>query len=180
MADARKITIEIIGKTSDTGNNQAEKTTDPNGQLKKDLTALMHPIKTLESQTLGKSVLINQAYQQAKKAVVSAVDMSLNRYYSMKEDYLSQTNYSNIMTSINKVSSAGTAIIGGAIAGAELGPYGAVAGALIGSVGWGITEAISYQQRMSNAYQSLNTNNYSTNFGQVRAGLVNGGKGTEN
>ena len=180
MADTRKVTIEIIGKSTDTGNNQAEKPVDANGQLNKDLTALMHPIKTLESKLLGKSVLINQAYQQAKNSIINAVDWAHNRYFSLKENYLGQTTYNNIMTSIHKVSNFGTSTIGGAIVGAELGPAGAVTGAVIGAVGWGVNEFMSYQQKMSTAYQSLNASNYSTNFAQVRSGLINGGRGTEN
>ena len=70
--------------------------------------------------------------------------------------------------------------ISGAITGSALGPAGAVAGAVIGTVGWGVNEIMNYQQRMSNTYQLLNSNNFSTNFAQVRAGLINGGRGTEN
>ena len=180
MAETRKITIEIVGKTTDTGNNQAEKPVDENGQLKKNLTYLLHPIKTLEAQTLGKSVLINQAYQSAKNSIINAVEWTHNRYFSLKENYLGQMNYNNIMTSINKVASLGTSAISGAITGSALGPVGAVAGAVIGTVGWGVNEIMNYQQRMSNTYQLLNSNNFSTNFAQVRAGLINGGRGTEN
>lgn len=180
MADTRKITIDIISKTTSAGNNQAEKATESTGEVKSDLTTLLHPIKTAESNTLGKNILVYQAYQQAKKAIVTSVNATFTRYYSLSEDYIGENNYKNTMTAISKVTGFGTSVIGGAIAGSQLGVVGAVAGAVIGAVGYGVTEYLSYNSKISSYYQNLNATNYQTSFQQTRAGLTNGGKGTEN
>ena len=179
MAEVRKIVVEINDKTL-----QAEKQTtiinNETNNTEVNLSALIHPIKATEKHLLGKSVLLNQAYNVAKSGVKQSIDLSLNRYFNMKENYIGQTDYNNFMRGINVVSSVGTSIIGGAMLGSKLGIGGAIAGATIGGIGAGINLAISYQGRLSNYYSSLNASNISLQYGRERAGLVDGSKGTEN
>lgn len=180
MADIRKVTIEIVSKSGGGGNNQAKKPVDENGQLKKELETLLHPIKTAEEKILGKNVLVNQAYQNAKNAIIKSIDLSLRHYYNLKEDYLGENTYNIARTSISKVSGCWTSVIGGAIIGAEFGSTGALIGAGIGAATYGITETINWKSTMSNYNQSINASSYQVSFMRQRAGLTNGSKGTEN
>lgn len=168
MAETRKITIEIIQKNEQ---EQPEKPEDDKEQKK----------ASSEGKTLLKSVILNQGYQTAKKLVIQSVEESVDRYLTLTEDYMAQNTYNMVKTSISKMTSAGSTIIGGALAGAKVGGvYGAVAGIVIGTIGWGVSEYISYQSRMSGYYRSLNASNIEINYSRKRAGLVDGSRGTEN
>lgn len=168
MAETRKITIEIIQKNEQ---EQPEKPEDDKEQKK----------ASSEGKTLLKSVILNQGYQTAKKLVIQSVEASVDRYLTLTEDYMAQNTYNMVKTSISKMTNAGSTIIGGAIAGAKVGGVaGAVAGVVIGTIGWGVSEYISYQSRMSGYYRSLNASNIEMNYARKRAGLVDGSRGTEN
>lgn len=171
MADTRKITIEIITSDANTGQTNAISTQD---------TSEVQSAKS-EGKTLLKSVILNQSYQTAKKLVIQTVDAGLNRYLTLSEDYLAQNTINNVKTIINKVSSAGSTIMGGITSGATVGgPVGAIVGGVISAVGWGASEYISYQSRMSGYYANLNASNIETSYAQKRAGYTNGSRGTEN
>ena len=112
--------------------------------------------------------------------IVNSAEVSLNRYFSMSENYMAETDYRNTMNVINKSKSFAGSVLLGAKAGAALGPHGAAVGAIVMAASWVGNEAINYQQRMSNYYQNLNATNYQTEFDRTRLGLSNEGKGTEN
>ena len=158
--ETRKVTIEIV-TTESKPNPIKPKPTEEDGEIKR-----------TEFDNL-KSVLINQAYNQAKSLVSQAVNSSLNRYYNMKEDYMLENNINSIRTAINKTSSFATTIVGGAMVG------GAVGGVIAG-VGWLGSEAISYSNRWKDTYAQINATNYNKTFTKDRLGLTDGGKGTEN
>ena len=179
MAEIRKIVVEINDKVLQT-EKQTTIVNNETNNTEVNLTALIHPIKEAEKHLLGKSVLLNQAFNVAKSGVKQSIDLSLNRYFNMKENYIGQTDYNNFMRGINVVSSVGTSIIGGAMLGMKAGPIGAVAGATIGGVSAGINLFIGHQARLSNYYSSLNASNVSLQYGRERAGLIDGSKGTEN
>lgn len=112
--------------------------------------------------------------------IVNSAEVSLNRYFSMSENYMAETDYKNTMNVINKSTSFAGSVLLGAKAGAALGPYGAAVGSFVMAASWLGNEAINYRQRMSNYYQNLNATNYQTEFDRTRLGLSNEGKGTEN
>lgn len=181
MADTRTITINIVSKSGGIpSDNQAKNEKDTNGELKKTLETLLHPIQSAEKSLLGKNALVYQAYNQAKSLVSVSITSTLNKRFTLKEDYLAQNTYNQIKSNISKVSGVYTSIIGGAIIGANLGPVGAGIGAVIGATGYGLSNFISYQNTLSSYNQTLNANDYSTAFSRTRAGLTNGGRGTEN
>lgn len=120
------------------------------------------------------------AVRKVSDLVVNSVEVSMNRYFSMSENYIAETDLKNTMTVINKGRSLVSTVATSAMAGVALGPYGAAAGAIIGASLWVGNEIINYQQRMSNYYQNLNATNYQTEFDRTRMGLTNEGKGTEN
>lgn len=181
MADEKKIIIEILDSSNsrEKQNGTSDEETQEDG-LSKTLNKIFHPIRNVETATFGKNVILMQAYQQAKQQTIRTVEFYANRYFSLKEDYLSETTYSNAKTAISKVTGFAGAIGAGAIAGAKLGPAGAILGGIVGATGYGINEYISSVQTRQGYYQRLNAINYETNFAQFRAGLVDNSKGTEN
>ena len=172
--EARKITIEILNttKVEADGEKKKEKTASEE-KFDGDLSKLLHPIKSAEKAMFGKHILLKQAYDQAKSVVGNAINSSLNRYYSLSENYMLETDIANIKTGISKAASFGTTVVSGAMVG---GPWGAA----IAAVGWVANEAISYNNSLSNYYSQINTNNYNTQFSRTRASLYDNGRGTEN
>lgn len=169
MADERKIVIEIVDKTGQgndvtpTPNPQPTPSPMPNADTK----------QTKKQESTLKSVIINQAIEQAKAHVKQAVDVSLSQYFRLSENYMAENTISNIETTINKAISFGSAIAGGFAA-------GNVVGATVAGAGWAITEAIGTFGRMSQYYAQRNQINMQTAFVAERAGLTDGNRGTEN
>ena len=122
---------------------------------------------------------INEA-EQISSSVLSAGDFALSRTMSLQENYMGQQFVSNVEKTINIARQGISNIASGAVAGSALGPVGAVAGMAIGTVAFGVETYINYQQRMSGYYQQLNSTNFQTNFDQIKLGLINNSKGTEN
>lgn len=158
--DTRKIVVEIIS-TQGEGETTPPKPTDNDGKVKRN-----------EKEQL-KSVLLNQAYNQAKKLVVQSVNSTLSRYYNMKEDYMLENNVNAIKTIIGKTSSFATTVAGGAM-------IGGVAGGVIAGVGWLGSEAINVSNMWKDTYAQINATNYNKTFTKSRLGLIDGGRGTEN
>lgn len=177
MADNRKIVIEIVDKTDNTEISQLSSKLDIDPQkIKKEKTAKQKN----EFQHLT-SVLLNQAWQQAKSLAVNALNSTANRYFNLKEDYMNENLYNNIKQVYQTSSSIVNSTIGGAITGATVGGgVGAAIGAGIGLVGSSISEGMNAYNKISTIYSKLQTNNYNAVFNQTRAGLTNGSKGTEN
>ena len=168
MADTRKITIEIIQKSE--GGDTPELPNDNQAQEK----------TSSEGKSLLKSVILNQGYNTAKQMVISSVEASVNHYLTLTEDYMAQNTYNKVKVAISKVTSASSAIIGSAVAGSVAGPVGTAVGAIIETIGYGTSEFISYQSRMSGYYRSLNASNIDIDYAKRRTGLTNGSRGTEN
>ena len=179
MSETRKIVVEILNKDQ-VESTQQTIVNNENNMTQVNLTALLHPVKNVEKHLLGKSVLLNQAFNVAKSGISQSINLTMNRYFNMKEDYIGQTNFNNFMTSVNLVSSVGTSILGGALVGSRLGVGGAVVGGAIGGLGAGLNLFMGYEGKMSSYYSSLNASNYQTQFGRTRAGLTDNSRGTEN
>lgn len=174
MSETRKITIEILNKSQVTHEHYNHDV----GKEKKEtggaaLNKLLHPVRSLEKATVGKNVFINQVYQQAKQAVSQTLSISINRYFNLSEDYITENSYKNTMTTISKAKGAVTSVIGGAMA-------GGVVGGIVAAVGWAGSEILQNQAALSSYYQSINATSMQTEFSRTRAGLVDNGRGTEN
>lgn len=161
--ETRKVTIEIITseESKKSKNDTKPKAKDKEGKINRS------EFDKLES------VLINQAYNQAKSLVKQSVNSTLSRYYNMKEDYMLENNVSAIRNVINKTSSFATTISGGAM-------VGGIAGGIIAGAGWLISEGINVSNRWKDIYAEINATNYNKAFTKARLGLVDGGRGTEN
>ena len=110
-------------------------------------------------------VLVNQAVELGFNLVKQSLEDSFQRHQSLYEDYIGQYTTRNMSSLLKKGATALLALYAG-------GPIGAVA--------FATEEIFSSFNKYANALQQLNTTDYNTNFGRVRAGLVNNGRGTEN
>lgn len=172
MADTRKIVVELVQREE--GSAIPQPTPTPSGDTKtKEKT-------TSEGKILLKSVILNQGYNTAKRLVIQGVQANINHYFALSEDYMGENTYNNVMATLNNIKGMASSVIGGAVAGSVAGPIGAGVGALIGATSGVVSNYLSFQQRMSSYYQNLNASNYQTAYARKRAGLTDGGKGTEN
>lgn len=169
MAEVRKITIEIV--EGDGGGDDGEKTK----KKKKTKEEKEKENKKKAWKQIGKN-----AFNEAKEMLISGVENSLQREYTLTENYMAQTTYANAKKSISMVTSLGTTIAGAAKVGSLAGGAGIAVSVGVAVVSWAFNQQIAYQTRMSSYYQSLNASNYQSDFSQIRAGLIDGGRGTEN
>lgn len=174
MAETRKIVIEIRGGGGGPSPDPGGGTTVVN------IDMAIHPIQSVNRAALGAySVLINQAYQNAKSAISSEIEYSANRYFQMREDYIGETTYSNAKVAVSKATSLVSSVLSGAMMGSAV-PGGAAIGAVIAAGGWVATNIIEISQRQRTAMVRLASENASLAFARSRAGLTDGGRGTEN
>ena len=168
--DTRKLVIEIIDSSSGGELTQGKETKE---ESKTNLTKLLQPNQTKQTKDLAMNVLVNQAYRNAKDALIKTVEFNLNRYFTMHEDYMNENTYNNAKAAIGKMASFGTTVAAGAMMGGPI-------GASVAAIGWGVNQAMAEKSTMSQYYQGLNSTNMETSFNRTRAGLINNSRGTEN
>ena len=86
----------------------------------------------------------------------------------------------NVTTAIEKVTSFGTTIAGAVTVGSAFGPVGIALTTTIATVGWLINDGIEKEKRWQTARLTQNNANYNREFSAIRAGLIDGSKGTLN
>ena len=164
-SDARKITIEILDGSGGSDKDKEKETKKSTKKIKQEI------IKADTFKKVAKDV---------NNSVLSLAEGTVNRFFTLNEDYMAQDLYNNVKNSINKAKSLkGTAISIGKVAKTIGGVAGATAGVALGAATI-VTEMVNYRQRMGSYYQALNATNYQTGFSATRAGLVNDSRGTEN
>lgn len=167
--DRRIIVVKIITTGDDSSNKQEGSPEDVKEKNSK---------KEIES---GAKALVKMGTEKVGNIVMQTAQVSLNRYFSMSENYMAETDYQNAMTMINKSKSLYSTMASGVMMGAAVGgPVGMAIGSIISAGTFVASEFVNYQQRMSNYYQNLNATRYQTEFDRTRMGLTNEGKGTEN
>ena len=178
MGETRKITIEILNTNEE---SDAEKRI---AELEERFNKMLEPKtknKNKKEKISAKQYFTHKALDQAFSLIKQTTSMSVNRYFNLNEDYMSENSYRNISTAVNKGVSLATTVVGGAMAGAKVGGvWGGIGGAIISTIGWGGAEFIQNQATLSSYYQSINASNMQTNFSRTRAGLADNGRGTEN
>lgn len=169
MAEIRKITIEIL-------NSPTVSKDEDEGKKTRDLTSkLSSKGKNKETKSKWDAVqsFIHYSISNASQVVSTAISTSQSRYFSLSENYIAENNYQNTMTAINRGKSLVSAISAGTI---TMGPIGGV----VAGAGWIASNYFIERNAESSYYQNINATSMQTQFSRVRAGLVNGGKGTEN
>lgn len=163
--ETRKIVIEIVSKEAST---PSQKIID-----KVQKTDTTQTIETIKDGTLISSLVVNQAFNQVKGLVKNAAFYYMNKNFTLKENYIRNRDVENALTSINKITSLGTSVAGGFL-------LGNVAGAAVAAAGWAANEAFTAFKRQDQAMMGLNTTNIQNAYQRTRAGLNDGGRGTQN
>ena len=170
MANEKRIIVEI--KVTNEGSGEQNQPGSPNDTNQKNKK------KTKEEKATAYAI---ESAKRVGGAIINSAELSLNRYFSMSENYMAEVDYQNTLNVIQKASSLGMTVISGAKVGAAAGGViGAAVGTILSAAVWTGNEYTAYRQKMSNYYQNLNAANYQTEFDKTRLGLINEGKGTEN
>lgn len=188
QASKRVVTIRIVGgggSGDSSGKETKQKSVefDPRKILSKALDDAFPTLAKVKNSELAQFTI-----KKAGAVLSSSVSYATNRYFSLKEDYLSENVYNNIKSGVTKGLGMANSLISGAAAGAKTGSVfgpvgtavGAVLGASVGGFGYGLNQYVQYQQKMSGYYQQLNATNAQTQFQAKRLGLSNEGQNTLN
>lgn len=172
MAEEIKITI-VSGDQNDTALVEQLGETKEETLKTKKITESKKKSKESDKMLLGKSVFLNQTANKALNLIKETVDLQLNRYITLKEDYRLNSEINNAKTVLSKAFGISAAVGAGFTIG---GP----AGAAIGAVSYLTTSVIGDVGKYSQIRQGINANNYNMQFQQTRMNLIDNGKGTEN
>ena len=188
QSSKRVVTIRIVGgggSSDSSGKETKQKSVefDPRKILSKALDDAFPTLAKVKNSELAQFTI-----KKAGAVLSSSVSYATNRYFSLKEDYLSENVYNNIKSGVTKGLGMANSLISGATAGAKTGSVfgpvgtavGAVLGASVGGFGYGLNQYVQYQQKMSGYYQQLNATNAQTQFQAKRLGLSNEGQNTLN
>ena len=107
------------------------------------------------------------------RMVAGSVEALGKNYYRMNEDYSGENTFQNAKRYVAIGSNVATHAYTGFLSG---GIYGAVIGAGIALANAGIGR----QEEIAEAYRRLREDNYDDYYLGVRAGLIDGGRGTDN
>lgn len=188
QSSKRVVTIRIVGgggSGDSSGKETKQKSVefDPRKILSKTLDEAFPTLAKVKNSELAQFTI-----KKAGAVLNSSVSYATNRYFSLKEDYLSENVYNNIKSGVTKGLGMASSLISGAAVGAKTGSVfgpvgtavGAVLGAAVGGFGYGANQYVQYQQKMSGYYQQLNATNAQTQFQAKRLGLSNEGQNTLN
>lgn len=107
------------------------------------------------------------------RMVAGSVEALAKNYYRMNEDYSGENTFQNakryVSAGANIATHAVTGFLSGGVAGAVIASGVALSNALIGRQG-----------DIADAYRKLREDNYDDYYLGVRAGLIDGGRGTDN
>lgn len=201
------IKITIIGSgdgsgSGESGGGRKKKEKTPEQIARDKLHKILNPVQTTKNElkseiearfgekaggiigTIGiASKLISDAASTAYKIVM----MEHSRYFSLREDYISQNKMNMIQSQLSSAKSLASSIVGNAstygLMGALGGPVEAAVGAVIGGVVGATKSIINIEtqnlQTQEQYNMQLNAISAETQFAASRANLINGGKGTE-
>ena len=140
--------------------------------------------KEIIKQIQGSSVFGYGAVQLAKNAVSVISDLAeinFSRYTRLSEDYMANNSVSLVKSAVSQVTGFASSIMSGAMSGAAVGgPIGAAVGATISAATYGFKSWVQTKEAESKFYQTLNASRSQSAFSLQRAGLTDGGRGTEN
>lgn len=182
MADSMEIVVVVKGLVGEEKSESKSPSASPSGFDK--LKKMSHPISSILSHNKGESSGAYFGKEVARNVInitTKTASLSVNRYFQLSEDYKGQNYLNNIMANINRAKSLGSSVLNGAESGALVGgAAGAAAGAVISGTFNLLNQSIDYQNRVWNYEVSLNATRSETTFKAKRAGLYDGGRGTEN
>lgn len=192
MAEVAEYVVVIKGLINETPEEpSAEEDTKPIPAPKKstltsslqEIQKMLHPIQSALSHNKGEDKFTYFGKEIAQGVVSNAetaVTLTLNRYFRLSEDYRSENYLMNLNQDISIAKSIAGSTISGAIGGSKFGPVGAVVGAGIGGGSAALNAVLNWQNTKANFYATINATNTEQEFRAKRAGLYDGGRGTEN
>lgn len=187
MAEVVEYVVNIKGLIGDgSDSSKKEDSATKKSALTSDLEdvqKMLHPIQNALKHQRGESKNVyfgKEIAQSVISTTTTAVSLSLNRYFRLSEDYKSENYLNNISQNVSTVMSIAESTIGGAIAGSKFGPVGAVAGGVISGSSSALNAVLNWENTKANFYATLNATNTEQEFRAKRAGLYDGGRGTEN
>lgn len=200
------IKITILGSGNGSGEGEQikkKKEKSPADKMLDSVKELAHPLQSAEDKIMDdiKSLAGTHAggvlagigigakvLEDAASTLINIATVETNRYFSLREDYISQNMLNNFQKSLNTgkslLSSLGAGAVSGAMAGMAGGPVGVAIGAIVGG-GTSLAKTIvnletTKLQQVEQYNMQLNATNAQTQFMATRASLVNGGRSTEN
>ena len=112
--------------------------------------------------------------------MLTLAENNFSRYARLSEDYIANNTRQFVNTSINQVKGFVGSVGSGAANGMMFGLAGMAIGAVIGGVSNLANNFIETKEAESRFYQSINASKAQSAFSMQRAGLTDGGRGTEN
>lgn len=140
--------------------------------------------KEILRQIQSKSIFGYGAVQIAKNTVSVVSDLAeinFSRYTRLSEDYMANNSISLVKNAVGQVTSFVSSVGSAAMAGAAVGGLpGAAVSSAIAAATYGVKSWIQTKEAESKFYQTLNASRSQSAFSLQRAGLTDGGRGTEN
>lgn len=184
MDERKEIVISVIGGNPFEEGKPFESTSEvdnPAAYTNKMIHFIKNPVQTLE-----KKIMASNAWPAAmimsktEQLLVNTANIEMNRFFSLKEDYMSQNAVNMLKQEVSTIKSIASSTLAGVMTGAKGGIVGMAVGGVIGTA-YGVANAvISKNQQIEQYNMQLNTINMQVSYGERRASLVNGGRGTEN
>lgn len=198
-----KITILGSGNGGENGGDgRKKKEKTPEQIARNKLQKALHPIQTAKSNLedavearfgekaggiIGSIGMASKLLGDVASTTYKITMMEANRYFSLREDYISQNKINMIQSQISSAKSLTMSVLGSAASygflGAQGGPVGAAVGAVVGAAVGAVKGTINIETQNLQAREQynmqLNAISAQTNFAASRANLINNGKGTE-
>ena len=173
MASSRSININITLKEKGAGSSTPD-VPKPDTPVVVDDTQKKNGIQSWQT------LVFSQAFNDVKEQIKDVGLYSLNRYFDLTEDYMSENTLRNATTAIKKTISFGSAIYAGFKLGSTGGAVGSFVGITFATATWLVNDSIGKMKKWQTARLNQSNANYETGFAQVRAGLIDGSRGTMN
>lgn len=159
MSKTREVVVRIVSETNG-GNGRPEEERTDDG---KDDGSSIFSVTTL---------LVNEAFQMAKRSVVQIAEYEIGKHFNLNDDYIGQTQFNNAIGLVNKGVSLATATIAGGVLGSGAGPLGAAIGAAIAFTGTLASNLITAGQAVDRQNLSVLTSSAYQAFRYSRKGDV--------
>lgn len=184
MAETIEYVVKIVGLGGDDEDDKEKNKPNALASGLEGLKRAMHPVQTALSHKNNEGPVAYFGRETAKSAISlleTVTVTTVNRYFRLSEDYKSQNYLNNVMGNINRAKSVLNSTLTGAIGGAKVGGVpGAIGGVILGAATSAITQGLEYRNQTIEFKTALNATRIETAFRAERAGLYDGGKGTEN
>lgn len=168
MSETRKIIVEIVSPGGKGNGNKSDNTARNDDKTNRK-----------EATLLGKAVLVERAFYKTIQYSKMLANVTIGRVNTLSEDYIGQTVYNNVASTINDGLSAVYMLASFSTIGAMLGGNAAL-GTGIGVVAAVGGKAVQVMQQYQQYYSNLNAASYNTSYSRIRAGLSDSSRGTEN